>query len=297
MNLIKKFIPYKVILLRRELLPLWRKMTKKNMKPKRNIPILHLHLTDHCNLNCKGCDNFSPLSPEVFTDISVFENDCAKMANLTNWRIDEIQLLGGEPLLHPHITSFMEIARKYFPVNTINIVSNGTLLKKQKEEFWKSCRENNIHIIVTKYPINIDFKGIEQHVKVQGVSFSYYGNTESVDKTMQCTPLDMEGKQDPRDSFLRCSRANRCVSLDNGKIYPCSLIPYVKYFNKHFDKNLVISSGDYLNINKAENIDEILNFVSKPAPFCRYCNIKGTIWDIGYGVSKKEISEWTGTNS
>lgn len=295
MNVIKKLIPYKLVLLRRELQPMWRKITRKNMRPKKMIPILHLHLTDHCNLNCRGCDNFSPLSPEVYTNINVFERDCKKIAEITSGKIKEIQLLGGEPLLHPDIISFLEIARKYFPTNTINIISNGILLKKKGEDFWESCRRNNIHIIVTKYPVKLDFKGIEQYVKAQGVDFTYYGNTESVDKSMQCIPLDVEGKQDPKDSFLRCSRANRCVALDDGKIYTCSLIPYVKYFNKKFNKNLIVSAKDYLEIDKVTSAEQVLNFVSNPMPFCRYCNIKGTVWDIGYGVSKNEMSEWIGT--
>lgn len=295
MNIIKKLIPYKLVLLRREVQPLWRKITRKNMRPKKMIPILHLHLTDHCNLNCRGCDNFSPLSPEVYTNINVFERDCKKIAEITGGKIKEIQLLGGEPLLHPDIISFLEIARKYFPTNTINIISNGILLKKKGEDFWESCRRNNIHIIVTKYPVNLDFKGIEQHVKAQEVDFTYYGNTESVDKSMQCIPLDVEGRQDPKDSFLRCSRANRCVALDDGKIYTCSLIPYVKYFNKKFNKNLIVSANDYLEIDKVTSAEQVLNFVSNPMPFCRYCNIKGTVWDIGYGVSKNEMDEWTGT--
>ena len=113
---------------------------------------------------------------------------------------------------------------------------------------------------------------------------------------MQCIPLDVDGKQDPNDSFLRCSRANRCISLDNGKIYTCSVIPYIKYFNSRFNKNLMVSPNDFIKLDEVQNIDQILNFVCKPMPFCRYCNIKGTIWDIGFGVSKHDISEWTDTN-
>ncbi|NDV47348.1 radical SAM protein [Paludibacter sp. 221] len=297
MSTIKKLIPYRLILFRRKLLPFVRKVKKKNSQRKDTIPILHLHLTDHCNLNCRGCDNFSPLAPATsYADIEVFEKDCTRIAKLMEGRIDEIQLLGGEPLLHPKIIDFMEITRKCFPNTPINIVSNGLLLPKQTTEFWESCRKNDIHIIVTKYPVKLDYKKIEQHVRAQGVAFSYYGNTEKVDKTMQCIPLDVEGKQDARDSFLRCSRANRCISLDGGKIYTCSLIPYVKYFNKHFNKDLVVSPADYIDIYEAKSGDEILDFVSKPVPFCRYCNIKGTIWDIGFGVSKKDISEWTGAS-
>ena len=291
---IKKLVPRPLIMMRREMLPEWRKITKKNMQQKKMIPILHLHLADHCNLDCRGCDNFSPLAPEVFADTEVFEKDCTKMAELSQGRIEEIQLLGGEPLLHPQINTFMEIARRHFPTNKISIVSNGILLQTKKDDFWEACRNYKIEIIVTKYPIQLDFDKIKQKAQAQHVTFSFYGNTETVEKTMECLPLDLEGKQDPKDSFLRCARANRCVSLDNGKIYTCSLIPYVKYFNDEFGQNLAVTSNDFLDLHQAKNLEEILNFVCKPMPFCRFCNIKGTIWDIGYGISKKDISEWTG---
>lgn len=295
-NSIKKLVPHQFILLRRSLIPAFRKVTRKNMQCKELIPILHIHLTDHCNLNCKGCDNFSPLSPEVFADIDVVERDCARISGLSNGKVSEIQLLGGEPLLHPDVVSFMEVVHKYFPDVSIKLVTNGVLLLKQQDDFWEGCRNNNIEIVVTKYPIKLDHDAIEQCAKDKGVSFTYYGSTGSVEKTMQCAPLDLAGKQDPCDSFLRCNSANRCISLDNGKIYTCSLIPYVKYFNAHFNKDLEVTEKDYIDIYKAESIREILEFVSKPMPFCRYCNRKGIIWDVGYGISKKDISEWTGTS-
>ncbi len=293
----KKFfqhIFYKLIFFRRSLKPLARKITRKNEQKKSQIPILHIHLTDHCNLNCRGCDNFSPLSPEVFADIAVFERDCARMSELGSERVQEIQLLGGEPLLHPQVIDFLTISRNYFPETTIKMITNGVLLLKQKPEFWDACRRNNIEIVVTKYPIKIDHEAIEQFAKQQGVQFSFYGSTAEVEKNMQCMPLDLSGKQNARDSFLRCSSANRCIALDNGKIYTCAVIPYVKYFNAHFNKNLPVTQADYIDIYKAKNIDEILEFLSKPMPFCRFCNQRGMIWDIGYGVSKKEIKEWIG---
>lgn len=290
---VKTIIPYPIILFRRKLLSDWRKFTKANMKVKSEIPILHLHLADHCNLNCRGCDNFSALAPEKFADIHTFENDCAQVSKLANGKIAEIQLLGGEPLLHPQVIEFLEITRKYFPKNTINIVTNGILLKKQPDEFWESCRKNDIRIIVTKYPIKTDYQLIKEITKKQGVPFSFYGNTETVDKTMQLIPLDVEGKQNAQDSFLRCTRANRCISVDNGKLYTCSLIPYVKYFSKTFEKKLDVTEKDYIDIYKAESLDEILQFVSKPVPFCRFCDMKGIVDGIPFDTTKKSIKEWT----
>lgn len=290
---LKKLVPYKLILYRRSLIPLWKIATRANMRRKRLISILHLHLVDHCNLNCRGCDNFSPLAPEVFADTTVFENDCARISALSNGCVREVQMLGGEPLLHPQIMVFNDIIRKYFPSAPVKIITNGILLLKQKENFWESCRRNNIQIVVTKYPVKLDYDAIEQHVRKQGVTFGYYGSTGSVMKTMQCAPLDLSGKQNPRDSFLRCNSANRCIALDNGKIYTCSLIPYVKYFNTRFGKDLAVTGGDYMDIYQAKDMDEIMNFLCRPKPFCRYCNKKGTIWDIGYGVSQKDIAEWS----
>ena len=264
------------------------------MRRKTRIPILHIHLVDHCNLNCRGCDNFSPLSPEVFANIAVFERDCERISQLCNGRVQEIQLLGGEPLLHPQVIDFMQIARKNFPSVSIKLVSNGVLLLKQKEAFWSACRQYDIEIVVTKYPIKIDYEAVKQLAQTQGVKFGFYGTTADVVKNMQCMPLDLSGRQNARGSFLRCSSANRCVSLDNGRIYTCSLIPYIKYFNAYFGKNLPVTEEDYMDIYKAKNREEILNFLCRPMPFCRFCNQKGMIWDIGYGKSKKEISEWTG---
>jgi MoaA/NifB/PqqE/SkfB family radical SAM enzyme len=290
---LKKFVPYKLILCKRSFMSLWKKTVRANMRRKKLIPILHLHLADHCNLNCHGCDNFSPLAPETFADAAVLESDCARISSLSNGCVREVQLLGGEPLLHPQITVFNDIVRKYFPSTTVKIVTNGILLLKQNEDFWENCRRNNIRIVVTKYPIKLDYDAIEQYAGKQGVNFAYYGSTGSVTKTMQCASLDLSGKQNPRDSFLRCNSANRCIAVDNGKIYACSLVPYVKYFNAHFDKNLTVTQDDYMDIYQARDMDEIMNFLCRPKPFCRYCNKKGMVWDIGYGITRKNISEWS----
>lgn len=148
--------------------------------------------------------------------------------------------------------------------------------------------------MVTKYPVKFDYHKVAELVKSKGVAFSFYGHTDVVEKTMVCVPLDLEGRQDGRDSFLRCARANRCISLDHGKLYTCSLIPYVKYFNQKFGTKLAIEPSDYMDIHQADSFGQILDFTCKPAPFCRYCNLKGTVGNIKFGISRHERSEWTG---
>jgi MoaA/NifB/PqqE/SkfB family radical SAM enzyme len=260
-------------------------------------PLKHLrlcvHLSDHCNLNCRGCDNFSPIAAERNIDVSVFERDIARISELTGGILGDMQMLGGEPLLHPKIIPLMETARKYIPNGPIRIVTNGILLPKQPDGFWNSCKENNVQICVTKYPININHDKIENLAKKFNVEFSYYGDTGEKPKEMFCDPFDLDGKQNGKMNFIRCHRANNCIELNDGKLYTCETIPNIKYFNAFFNKDLKVSGNDYIDIYKARDINEILNFLCRPPPFCCYCGIEYRRRGIKWAVSRGELSEWT----
>jgi hypothetical protein len=80
--------------------------------------------------------------------------------------------------------------------------------------------------------------------------------------------------------------------MKNGKIYPCNTIQCIEHFNTYFNKNLEVTEKDYIEIDKVKNIDEIYDFLITPKPFCRYCNRKGIVLGILWGVSQKEITEW-----
>jgi MoaA/NifB/PqqE/SkfB family radical SAM enzyme len=88
------------------------------LSTKRTRKLKHLKfgvgLAEHCNLNCAGCGNYSPLAKEKFYDIDVFRNDCRRISELTGRKIDSIGFAGGEPLLHPQITDFFDTARSLF---------------------------------------------------------------------------------------------------------------------------------------------------------------------------------------
>jgi hypothetical protein len=104
--------------------------------------------------------------------------------------------------------------------------------------------------------------------------------------------FDLSGKQNVKQNFKLCYMSNECIQLYNGKLYTCATVSYVDFFNEKFKQNLKVSSDDYIDIYKAKNKDEILNFLSKPIPFCRYCDIKKTKHGIKWEITKKEIGEW-----
>ncbi|ENI6369156.1 4Fe-4S cluster-binding domain-containing protein, partial [Campylobacter jejuni] len=238
-------------------------------------PFLHgisFHLAEHCNLNCFSCDNFSQLADKGYYDIEIFENDVKKLFEITNGIVEQIYLVGGEPLLNKNCKDYFYIVRKYFKHNAIWLITNGILLPKQNDEFWKSCKDNDIVIRPTKYPIKIDWDYIKNKCKQYDIRLSFF-NDEKVEKTSFKTALNLKGDSDPFDNFTICHRANIRIQIKDGIVYPCPIVANIKYFNSYFKQNLQISNRDYLELKKITSYDEILNFISKPLPFCRYCAI------------------------
>jgi hypothetical protein len=195
--------------------------------------------------------------------------------------------MGGEPLLHNNIIDFLTIGRKYFPKAALEIWTNGILLPKQTEEFWETCRAKNIRINISKYPIKIDREQINKLAKEYNVKFVYPDNKN--DLLWINTKLNKNGSQDIGKNFRSCGISNDCIHLCNGKLYTCCTIAYVKYLNNFFDENFKVTEYDCIDIYKAKSMGEILDFLCKPVPFCKYCeDVCVTKW----GVSKKERNEW-----
>lgn len=250
------------------------------------------YLTDHCNLNCRSCNAFSPLAEENYADLDRYIQDFQRLSQIFNGEAERIYLLGGEPLLNPNIEEYIVPARKNFPQANISIVTNGILLSGMKESFWKCCRNNNITICITKYPIRIKINEILNLAQQYDVKITYFGNALDY-KYMYHFPLDLEGKQDMNNSFQKCMNANKCITLREGKLYTCSIAPNAVFFSKRFNQLLEITQDDYIDIYKTDNKEEILNFLSKPIPFCRYCKVCDRTYDKEWGLSAKDIHEWT----
>ena len=260
--------------------------------PKDFLDYIEIHLLEHCNLNCASCTHFCPLAEEYYLDIETFTKDLNRLADLTNRRIGKIRLMGGEPLLHPELNKFMEKAREIFPNTDISLVTNGILLNKQKQDFWDCCYKNDILITISGYPIKIDYGYIEHKAKVNNIRLHIQGGGNAKAEFWHWV-LDLNGKQAPTESFKNCYHANKCIFLKNGKLYTCPIIPNICNFNKYFDKHLEVTPLDFIDIYKTENIMEILNFLAKPVPFCRYCDIQHMTWHNTWKVSEKSIKEWT----
>lgn len=262
------------------------------MKKVRENLRFNVDIVSHCNLNCKCCGHFSPLATPEFLDVVEFQKDLERIAHLTNGEIDRLELMGGEPLLHPQICDFIRISRNLFPDAEINICTNGILLADQTVEFYETCASKEVAIAISNYPIQLPWDRIEEIRKKHKIKI-YLVNTSGSDKRLWFkNHRDLTGSQDIESNFDNCPWGNNCVILEHGKLATCVLPFKAPYFNKFYlTDTFEITSSDYIDIYKAESIDEILTFLASPIKFCRYCKPMDDEL-IEWGTSKKSIEEW-----
>lgn len=249
------------------------------------------HIAEHCNLNCKGCEHCSPIAKPRLANIIEFTKDFERLSFLLNGEADIIELMGGEPLLHPEIDKFITVARKNFQEATIRIVTNGLLLNNQPDSFWKKCSENKVIVSYKDYGIlNCIEEFYEKSKKFGAIVQIYEDNYKS--KKLNHLPFDISGKQDKVKNFVNCYHANNCSQLKSGKLYTCTVAANAEHFSHKFNIDMKITANDCIDIYKAKTGKEILDFLCLPIPFCRYCDIKGRTSSHPWSISNCNIWEW-----
>lgn len=259
---------------------------------------LEVNLADHCNLNCQMCDHFSPIADPTFMNLNTFEKDMSRLADLMQHEMGIIKLQGGEPLLNPNVVEYMRISRELFPESIIWLFTDGILLLNEKsygsDDFWMELHKYNIEIQLTVYPIKINLDKIMEKAKkfdVKVTAFYEVGDrSKKEEKRSVKHPMKIE-KNCESYQFVGCYQFNESIALNNGKIYTCPMIPYIKHLNKYFETQFEVTQNDYIDIYSANSYEEIAEFCTTRIPFCGYCFVKGRR-SYKWKQSKHNKDEW-----
>lgn len=227
------------------------------------LPYLEAHVCDHCNLNCKACSHFCPLVENaVFTDAAGFARDIHIVAEKIafGW----IRLLGGEPLLHPHLPEFMAAARHAYPDAAISVVTNGLLLPAMKDVFWEACLRHRVAIDLSKYPPTRErfseyLDMIDDHgVQLGGIALA----------RRFLVYLRPEPEVDEKAAYALCADKT-CINLYGGRLYPCPSACFRPLYNARFNARLLTHPG--LDI-RTMTPREIRQTFLQPFAACRHCD-------------------------
>lgn len=262
----------------------------------RQQPTIGVDLVSHCNLNCKCCCHYSPIAEPGFLQAEDYERDLSLLARIEGLEgfLDAICLMGGEPLLHPHLADFVRLTRRYLPRVTIRLVTNGLLLGDAPAELWEAFRQTGTEILITPYPTGIDYDGLVDQAREQGVRATLGGGlavSNEGEAFFLRRPLDQTGSQDATDSFVTCPLAGSTMQLRNGRIYPCEMGALFGKLNKRFGTSFKHEPGDFLEIATIQDAQEINSFRRTKKPMCRYC-ANGLTERIAWGQSSCSADEW-----
>lgn len=253
------------------------------------IESLEYHIANHCNLNCAGCSHFSPLAKPWLVDFEDFKKEWKEVAD-SGLQIKRIRILGGEPLLHPDLGEMVKYVRILFQNSDVNVVTNGILLGKRKEELLPIFKEYGISITVSCYPtLKLNYKEL----------LSGFPLVEMYDKAGFWNISLHETADYPKECFFSCFSGSiaKCNFLKDGRIYPCCVIPNLPHFFEYFEearamdlaKIPVEESGIVVKDHTPEEIEK---FLRTPSDFCAHCNVKRALEAHPWIRTNYMIKEW-----
>lgn len=261
--------------------------------PRPCLEYLVLNIVDHCNLRCKGCDHFACIADPYCVPYETIHRDLERLSEIFHGDyVMKLAVMGGEPLLHPELLRILADVRLYFPHTIIRLSTNGLLLLKQDEEFWRVCRENDVTIVNTRYPINLDYDKMRGKAKEENVKFQYFEGTDDQHVRKICKKvINLKGDKNPVENFANCYISNYGNFLMEGKLYGCPFAcQSYRIFNKKFHAGLRMTEKDYLDIYKVQDMQEIFDFAASPKYYCRYCDGRSPFFD--WTRSSQKIDEW-----
>jgi organic radical activating enzyme len=224
---------------------------------------LEIHIVDHCNLRCADCCSLSPLLPEHYTLPIDIKKDLEIATSVISSTY--IKLVGGEPLLHPNIIECLHAARPFAKI--LSITTNGILLNKMEDEFWRVIDALTISIYPGPKIHKDTMDKIHQKAEIHKVSL----NIKHQSSFVEMTRWDgNESEEVTNKIYSDCWLRERCHIVDKGIFYQCTRPPHFHTFYE--GKKSFVEDG--IPLNGTHNLlEEIYSYLKqeKPLKSCSLC--------------------------
>lgn len=242
-------------------------------EPSRKFDWFGYIMGQYCSLKCRDCCEHVPyFDYPVFSKYEDILSDCSKLAASSEF-IRYIELIGGEPFLHPQFEQVLEGLLRIENVGYIKIFTNGTVVPK--EELLEILRDPRIVINLSNYTAQA--KGVQlenilhtrEVLAAQGIRYVYSESKEWTD----WGDFHDRGYTDEElaDHAAHCFCYN-CHRVFQGKLYRC---PH-QYAGIQRGR-MALREGEYIDLNTCDP-DELARKLDafEELPFtdgCRRCDM------------------------
>lgn len=226
------------------------------------LDYLEFHVSHKCNLNCKACCHFSSITTRDFPDYDEWHEGIRQLKKRIP-HINDIHLLGGEPLLNPELKQYVIQTRELYPESKMEIISNGILVRQMSMELIECLRENNVKIGITVYPAM--YKKMEETLKylkeidlLGGVGYAFEFSK-------------MISREKRKFPYVSTEKICHCPNLVGTNLVPCPLIAYIEDFNNAFQEEFEYEDGFVSLLDEAMTGKQLLEALYSPKKLCDYC--------------------------
>ena len=185
------------------------------------LRVLEFHAVHHCNLVCEGCSHFAPDAPRQHVDATRFRDSVAAAAE--RLRPTWVHLMGGEPLLHPHLCQLLIDLQLGFPDAVRKVVTNGTLMAGAAECIYNTLAATDTVVAVSVYPnVTIRSGVIEARCRSHGIALELLEQFTFLDF------LDLTGQSDPLEARLNCPMEG-AANVRDDTLFPCPVTAWGQF--------------------------------------------------------------------
>ena len=245
---------------------------------------LEIKLTEHCNLRCTTCCDFGNIAMEEEYGVETYIRDMKRLNEL-NIKIKKIRLLGGEPLLSKDINFYIASTRKYYKDAYIHLVTNGVLLEKMPDSFFRTISDYNVVVQISNYPEPNNQPYIERgKILLKENEINYF---EYKPVCFETDYIFENNNEDVEKVFKRCNLIYDSTNLYRGRLYKCPRPISLRHYDKKYGTQLGDMTDGIDLFQKDINTSKIKELLNKPIRTCQYCTLYRGYVEWNQGSSNK----------
>ena len=187
---------------------------------------LEIDICKGCNLRCEHCSHLSP-----------YRSGYVPVAELVEWFTywnekivpEEVNLLGGEPLLHPKLDEVILESKRIWNRSLLRLVSNGLLFPRVSEKILAAIRTTGIHVSLSSHcddgPNAKSFRSGLKRLDEAGIPYTVRDSRRDWMRqhreNRNGRPIPFDGKAEK--AWKACS-SKFCASLAGNRLYKCAVL-------------------------------------------------------------------------
>lgn len=209
-------------------------------------------------MRCAACSHASPFAKAWSMPLEMVKRDLESLKPFIY--PESINIVGGEPLLHPNLVDLMRIVSEIRIDTEHVVITNGKLLPKMSEEFWDALECLSISVYST-----LDVSVLEL-AKAKEKQYGFRLIIQEFPEFFQQFDVVPDGS-----SFHDCPWKTDCYTVHDGYFFLC---PQSTFFPSSFMGLPAIVDGLSLEGITEEKLESFMHR-NEPLNACRTCRAYG----------------------